>query len=75
MLKGHAHGHDAGTDTAAVRYLIADHSPGCRMNRKSNGRAVGMNKDGGAGARPVERRKTKLQNEVQDNISRRIRYA
>ena len=32
MLKGHAHGHDAGTDTAAVRYLIADHSPGCRID-------------------------------------------
>ena len=32
MLEGHAHGHDAGTDTAVVRDLIADHGTGRRID-------------------------------------------
>ncbi len=32
ILEGHAHSHNAGADAAIIRYLIADHSPGCRIN-------------------------------------------
>ena len=32
MLEGHAHSHNARTDTAIIRYLIADHRPGRRID-------------------------------------------
>jgi len=32
MLEGHAHRHNAGTNAPIVRYLIANHSAGCRID-------------------------------------------
>ena len=33
-LEGHAHGKDAGTDTAVVRYLVADDGACCRIHNE-----------------------------------------
>ena len=33
-LEGHAHGEDAGTDTAVVRYLVADDGACCRIHNE-----------------------------------------
>ena len=32
VLEGHAHSHDAGADAAVIRYLMADHCTGCRID-------------------------------------------